>query len=172
MQFHAFVIFNLLGGTEGTFLYTMKEKTCPVCYKGLKLKKVIDQSTAVMRCKHCRKDYKLTFDEKTFPYHLNSFSWGAFGLWPLWGIWNGAGWLFAVNLLLGWMSATPLFVISVPITLFISLRYGFIGKRFSWQKLDWSSIENFEKYQKAWDVAGVIAITVSVILFIIVLSNL
>lgn len=61
---------------------------CPNCEGELKVQKVNDDYSAILKCKYCNKIFRVTFDERRFPSNINSFNWGAFGLWPIWGIWN------------------------------------------------------------------------------------
>ncbi len=80
LQFHAsFFTTNLLGLKRLSILLYMKSELCPKCSKKKNEdKKIFDETTVTMKCKHCHKTFKLTYDEKTFPTNINSFNWGAF----------------------------------------------------------------------------------------------
>lgn len=61
-------------------------------------------------------------------------------------------------------------IVGTIIMLLTSFYLGFRGNRLSWEKKNWSSISNFEYYQKLWGRAGltVFVITVFVAIFSIV----
>ena len=44
----------------------MEDALCPNCKKELKVKTCISETQAIMRCKQCKKNFNITFDEKNF----------------------------------------------------------------------------------------------------------
>jgi hypothetical protein len=69
------------------------------------MKNVINSSTTVMRCKHCRKNFLITSDgeRRAFSSNIKSFNWGAFALMSWLGFWNRKPWLFIICVLFGIM---------------------------------------------------------------------
>ena len=67
----------------------MEKAVCPNCGKELSVCNYINETEAIMKCRHCNKKFKITFDEKTFPSKINSFNWGAFLSGGLWCLFNG-----------------------------------------------------------------------------------
>ena len=151
----------------------MKSELCHKCSKKMRIKKIFDETTVTMKCKHCHKTFKLTYDEKTFPTNINSFNWGAFFLWHLWGFWNGIPILSWVGILLGVM-ADAFYYLSL-IDVIISIYLGIEGNKISWEKRNWPSVESFEKAQSNWKFAGLIvfclAIVVILVCFLYSLNN-
>lgn len=132
----------------------MKMELCPICHKTMTIKKYLDETTVTTVCKNCRKTFKLTFDEKRIPSNINSFNWGAFFLWHLWGFWNGMPILACLGLILGLGSSTyyPLLAIEVIISLYLGIN----GNVLSWEKKEWKSPHVFEQHQKKWNIAVLI----------------
>ena len=134
----------------------MEKRLCPECHKEMKIKKILDQVTVVMKCEHCHKRFKLTYDEVSFPKNINAFNWGSFFLWDLWGFWNGMPILSCFGLMLNLIPDTSytLFSINMAISLYLGIR----RNRLSWEKKEWSSTEAFETYQKKWSIIAVIVL--------------
>lgn len=151
----------------------MKKELCPDCNREMKIDKFIDKSSIIMKCKHCQKTFKLTYDEQTFPANIKSFNWGAFFLGAYWGFWNGATGYALIRWTLSMFSNNEaLAIITYPILLALSLYYGIKGNRISWSKKNWSSIENFEKYQERWSIAAwIVFLSVILILLVTYLNN-
>lgn len=156
-----------MGDWWGQIKNTMeKVEFCPDCKNVMELNKVIDEKTAIMKCAHCGKQEKYVYEEKTFPSNINSFSWGAFVLWPYWGFGNKMGYLFFVNCFLSLGGAFfPVFF--YILILFLSIFLGLKGKHLSWKNKDWESPERFEKVQRRWDLAGKTVIGVMLVLFVL-----
>lgn len=135
----------------------MKKELCPDCHKEMKVDKYIDEKTVMMKCSDCRKTFNFTYDEKKIPRNINSFNWGAFILWPLWGFGNGMTMLSICGFILGFLAKYPfldilILIIEIPISLYI----GFRGNKLSWEKKNWSSVVVFEKQQKGWTILAFI----------------
>lgn len=148
----------------------MEESLCPNCGKKLKIKKCINETQAIMRCKQCRKDYSVTFDEKAFSKKFNTFNWGAFGLGWIWCLYNGKIGTAILLLFLGFFTKIPYigFVFSIPIVI-IGIILGVRGNKIVWNNKRWNSIEDFEKALKAWNIAGILFI---IITFIFCICNI
>lgn len=150
----------------------MKIELCPECSNGLVIYKILDETTAIMKCKYCQKAFKFSYDEKTHPSNINNFNLGAFFFSGLWGFWNGTSGYACLCLFLGIISGiTPLALYLSPIVLITSLYNGFTGNRRSWLKKKWTSIENFEKSQTLWSQAAVLALIFSIIIFAAQIEN-
>lgn len=81
------------------------------------------------------------------------WSWGAFVLYPVWGLYNGCKWALFVGILLGW-------------TLLPSLVFGIMGKRYSWENAEWKNYEEFVSEQKSWDTYGLYALLADLLIVI------
>ena len=90
---------------------------------------------------------------------LNKWNWGAFGLYPIWGFFNGCWWAIFVALF------------GAPIVgVIINIIFGICGTRWAWNNKKWNSFEEFEKAQESWNTAGIICICVQVLVtFIFIL---
>jgi hypothetical protein len=153
----------------------MKTESCPECSRILEIKSVVNGSTAVMGCRHCRKNFLITADEgeKAFPSKIKSFNWGACVFTGWWGLFNGMPWLFFVliflNPLLGLLTLLepgmlPVNILANMLLSVLCIYMGVKGNRLSWRKKNWSSVENFEKYQSRWNIAGIIVLVISFII--------
>jgi hypothetical protein len=72
--------------------------------------------------------------------YLSDWSWGAFGLTFLWGLYH--------QLFLSLLMFVPL----VNIVVWIML--GAYGRRWAWEKGNWTDIQSFKKSQDKWDTVG------------------
>lgn len=146
----------------------MKIELCPECSKSLEIYKIIDETTAIMKCKNCQKTFKFTHEVKTYPSNINGFNFSAFFLSGLWGYWNGTSGYAFFCMLLGIISGIePLAPFLFPIILITSLYNGFTGNRRSWLKKKWISIENFERSQKYWNQGAVVALIFLILMILI-----
>ena len=144
----------------------MKTEFCPICNCPMELVQVLNEKQAVMKCKHCHLEKVFTYEKSVFPSNINSFNWGAFALWPIWGFGNKMSYLFVVYVVL---SIASYLVVPALIAIAISFYLGFKGNKLSWEKKDWASIERFEKIQHRWNVAGIVVIVVPLIIALIIL---
>ncbi|EOS15029.1 hypothetical protein [Phocaeicola sartorii] len=148
---------------------------CPNCEGELKVQKVNDDYSAILKCKYCNKIFRVTFDERRFPSNINSFNWGAFGLWPIWGIWNKRPHLIICYLVLRLFSSsampTPMILLSGVVAVSFSFYYGFRGNKISWFEKEWPSVEVFEKKQLFWEIAGVVCFIISIFVFLFSLKS-
>lgn len=106
-------------------------------------------------------------NKETLPKNLKSFSWGAFCLFPFWGLFNGARTLSCITFAI-WIfnicSNSLLAILLSLISVGISIYFGFKGNRYSWKKKHWDSAEDFERVQHNWNIAGIIAFIVAFII--------
>ncbi len=155
-----FIVLFLLWGWRGKKECIMIPILCPDCNREMKVRKVLDTHTALTMCPYCKKEFKISNEKQLFPSNINSFNWGAFTLFPIWCFWNGMPWLFFIYI----VGFIP--VVGVIITILVSFYLGFKGNKLSWEKKNWSSIQNFEFYQKQWGRAGLTVLVISIFAFI------
>ena len=72
------------------------------------------------------------------------WNWGAFGLYPIWGFFNGCSWGIAVSIFLGWLYPIP------------NIIFGICGSSWSWDNKKWKNIDEFNEAQASWKTAGTI----------------
>lgn len=168
MKFHSsFTLLNLkypFMKLKRILLFVMKKELCPTCNESLKIEKFINEFTVCGKCSHCDKKFTITHEEKTFPANINSFNWGAFILYRIWGLFNG----MTLLSLFGWLLAS-LCELFYPLALFdltISVYLGIYGNRLSWKRKDWKSITTFEKNQKVWNIVGLVLFILLCIFFV------
>ena len=137
----------------------MKNEYCPTCGAEMKLVKVLDRKTATMKCEHCEKILKYSYDEDTFPKSLKSFNWGAFIMPNFWGF--GNGYPAVSNILIAlwvgsiWGVLLPSLIYLI-VGLYFGFYWGFNGNRLSWKRKNWNSVDDFESAQKKWAIAGIV----------------
>lgn len=136
----------------------MKKELCPECQKEMIFDKYINNTTVMMHCNHCNKVFKLTYEETEIPDNLDSFNWGAFFVWHLWGFWNGMPLLSCFGLVLGLLVQLfyPLYIINIPISIYIGLK----ANKLSWKNKNWKSIEVFKTAQQNWSFGGIASIAI------------
>lgn len=114
------------------------------------------------------------------PTCLNKWNWGAFSMPILWGLINGIGWPFFVGIgsvVLGYLfankfnpdaAASWVRTLAIISYLIIGLILGNAGNRIAWRrKEEHTTIENFEKKQKIWNIVGMVLSCLSAIILII-----
>lgn len=80
-------------------------------------------------------------EEKRTP-NLHKFNWGAFFLYPIWGLFNGCWWALLLFIFCCWAS------------ILLNLMFGIFGTRLAWQNCKWESVEDFEQTQHTWALWG------------------
>lgn len=85
----------------------------------------------------------------------SKWNWGAFGWYPIWGLFNGCWWAFLLSILCGWFWPIP------------NIVFGVYGSRWAWKNKEWESVEAFNEAQSKWAIAGIIVFCFSVIFFVI-----
>jgi hypothetical protein len=86
------------------------------------------------------------------PAEIQTWNWGAFFLNGLWGLFNRT----YIALLCG----IP--IVGIPMAFVL----GFKGNEWAWQNKRWKSIEQFQRVQKRWAIAGIILFLVGTVLSI------
>lgn len=129
----------------------MEKAVCPNCGKELFVDKYVNEKEAIMRCRHCSKKFKTTFDEKTFPSKINSFNWGAFLTGGLWCLFNGKIGLGIFMLVLALFQNLFFSIVIIAIGLYLGIK----GNKLAWEGKQWKSVEQFEKVQDGWLTAGI-----------------
>lgn len=135
----------------------MEDALCPYCKKELKVKTCISETQAIMRCKQCKKNFNITFDEKKFSRKFNTFNWGAFLLGWIWCFGNGKAGLGILLLILGFLGRTPYIglLFAIPIII-IGIILGVKGNKIAWNNKKWNSVADFEKALKTWNLVGIL----------------
>ena len=85
------------------------------------------------------------------PLNLSKWNWGAFGLYPIWGFFNGCWWVFFVWLFLGWFFLIP------------NIVFGINGTKWAWQNRTWISVEDFTHTQAVWGTVAIILICIGLV---------
>lgn len=150
----------------------MKDEYCPTCGEEMKLTKVLDRRTAIMKCNHCKKTLKYSYNEDTFPKNLKSFNWGAFLIPNFWGFGNGYSIVSFILLVLWGLGS---FCSSLHILLlgywglgtFFAFYWGFRGNKLSWIHGDWDSADRFESAQRNWTIAVIVYFLIFLICLVI-----
>lgn len=148
----------------------MENALCPECGRKLLVDKCLSETDAVMKCKHCKKTFNVSYDEKTFPSNLNSFNWGAFLMNDIWCFFNGKiGMGILLFLLYVLSNLIPFigFIFSIPYII-ITIYLGVKGNKIAWNHKEWKSVEAFEKAQKGWLISGKIMLVVAIIMGILI----
>ena len=104
---------------------------------------------------------------------LSKWNWGAFLLWPFWGLGNGCWWtillwlFFPLLTLMIVVVFPPISVLSGLFSLGVSIYFGATGSKLAWKSKQWRSAEHFQQVQSAWTKAGVIVFVASIVLLVL-----
>mgnify|MGYP003297937111 CR=1 FL=1 len=99
--------------------------------------------------------------DSVVPAEVKGYSWGAFTLSWIWGIFNNS-WFTMFAFLGAILSLIPFIGWLIPWALCIW--FGFRGNEWAWQNKKWESIEKFHEIQKKWAIASAICFGVLVVL--------
>ena len=88
---------------------------------------------------------------------IKKWSWGAFALNWIWGLFNGIYWMVII------LPIVFIPKVGLIIALIISLYAGLKGRDMSWKTGRWLHVENFKRVQRKWDIAGIIVFVVCAI---------
>lgn len=91
---------------------------------------------------------------QTMHIDVDAWNWGAMGLYPLWGVFNGCWWTLPVGIAIGWLFPLP------------NLVFGRFGTQWALQGRQWNSMQEFIDKQKQWRLAGIITMGILSLLFI------
>lgn len=81
----------------------------------------------------------------------SKWNWGAFGIYPIWGFFNGCGWAILISLFFGWLYPIP------------NIIFGFYGSRWSWQNKRWGSAAEFQRVQSNWTIWGILVFCLNLV---------
>lgn len=81
----------------------------------------------------------------------SKWNWGAFGLYPIWGFFNGCWWAFFVSLFFWWTFPIP------------NIIFGVYGSRWAWENRHWGSPQDFQQMQSSWGIWGIIVTVLNVL---------
>lgn len=94
-------------------------------------------------------DDSLNVQAATAP-NVTKWNWGAFGIYPIWGFFNGCWWGILISLFLGLLYPIP------------NIIFGIYGTRWSWNNKTWDSVQKFESAQYAWAICGIVTACIAV----------
>lgn len=82
------------------------------------------------------------------------WNWGAFGLYGLWGFFNGCWWAFLISMFFGCLFPIP------------NIIFGVYGTRWAWENKNWSSPQDFIETQSNWAIWGIIVTCLNALFFL------
>jgi hypothetical protein len=88
------------------------------------------------------------------PEEVGGWSWGAFGLTWIWGVFNGV--------LISLLALIPGFVVVWAFVL------GAKGNEWAWRNKKWDSIEHFKSTQRPWNIAGIVLFAISMVSLVVI----
>ena len=102
--------------------------------------------------------------------NLSKWSWGAFAIGWIWGLFNGCWWILLVHIGLIIISFIPFVTFGVPIlSIVFYIICGLKGTEWAWENKYWSSVEEFEHTQDVWNKVGLILFIISIVLIPVLL---
>lgn len=90
---------------------------------------------------------------KNVPAEIEGWNWGAFFLNGIWGIGN--------KTYIALLAFIPI------INVFMMVILGLKGNKMAWKNKEWDSVEHFLRVQRYWNIAGLVALGVYIILFFV-----
>lgn len=84
----------------------------------------------------------------------NKWNWGAFGLYPLWGFFNGCWWAFLISIVAGWLYPIP------------NIIFGVYGTKWAWENRKWTNEQEFLQAQNNWKIWGIIVTCLNIVFYI------
>ena len=88
------------------------------------------------------------------PEEVRGWSWGAFGLTWIWGVFNGV--------LISLLALIPGFAVVWAFVL------GAKGNEWAWRNKQWDSIEHFKSTQRPWNIAGIVLFAISMVALVVI----
>ena len=106
------------------------------------------------------------------PANLGRWSWGAFVLTWIWGIFNGCWWILLIEFGILFFSAITIWIpfvgfFSVILGIGKSVLYGVKGTEWAWRNRTWQSVADFEQTQATWNKVGLIIFIIGLILSVL-----
>ena len=78
----------------------------------------------------------MTIAPKDIHVNIDAWNWGAMGLYPIWGLFNGCWWTLPIGITIGWLFPLP------------NLLFGHFGTQWALQGRQWNSMQEFDEKQK------------------------
>lgn len=112
--------------------------------------------------------------------NVTGFSWAAFVLSGIWGLFNGCWWMLLIDImayvlvivLLGSIVLGFLVPIIGIIKLGLSIWFGVKGRDWAWKNRTWSSALSFNQTQKTWNIVGIVLFVLALLTpFILIASG-
>jgi hypothetical protein len=128
---------------------------CPKCGK--------EVSVDARFCPQCGQDLKVGVTpgntsgqgaSAIVPEEVKGWSWGAFGLTWIWGVFNGV--------LISLLALIPGFAVVWAFVL------GAKGNEWAWRNKKWDSIEHFKSAQRPWNIAGIVLFAISMVALVVI----
>lgn len=88
------------------------------------------------------------------PEEVKGWSWGAFGLTWIWGVFNGV--------LISLLALIPGFAVVWAFVL------GAKGNEWAWRNKKWDSMEHFKSAQRPWNIAGIVLFAISMVALVVI----
>jgi hypothetical protein len=129
---------------------------CPKCGKEI--------SEGSMFCPQCGHNLKVGVtpentsgqgESAIVPEEVKGWSWGAFVLTWIWGVFNGV--------LISLLCLIPVLNLAWAIVL------GIKGNEWAWRNKKWDSIEHFKNTQRPWNIAGIVLFAISMVALIAII---
>ena len=94
-------------------------------------------------------------ESSVVPQEVKGWSWGAFGLTWIWGVFNGV--LISLLCLIPGFGIVWAFVLGAK------------GNEWAWRNKKWDSIEHFKNTQRPWNIAGIVLFAISMVALVAVI---
>ncbi len=102
---------------------------------------------------------------KQLPPEGHGLCWGGFLLTGFWGFGNGMWYLIIATTILSFIP-----VVGMLLNLVLSIAVLFKGREWSWSNRQWNSVEEFNKAQHNWAIAGLVLLGVGACIFLAAFS--
>lgn len=98
----------------------------------------------------------------------SKFSWAAFLMPGIWGLFNGCWWMLLVNIGFFLLAFVPILgIISGIASLITNIFFGINGTRWAWENKVWSSPQAFMQTQSTWNKVAIILFLVGILLTVL-----
>ncbi|MBE6254420.1 MAG: FHA domain-containing protein [Prevotella sp.] len=98
----------------------------------------------------------------------SKFSWAAFLMSGIWGLFNGCWWMLLVNIGYFILAFVPILgIISGIASLITNIFFGINGTRWAWENRTWSSPQAFEQTQSTWNKVAIILFLVGILMSVL-----
>lgn len=105
---------------------------------------------------------------------LQKWSWGAFVLSWIWGLFNGCWWMIFINIgmviFTFVLSLIPFGVLLAMVINFgISIFFGMKGTQLAWENRSWNNVQDFEQTQSIWNKVGIVLFILNIVFLCVIL---